>query len=178
MASELTHLDLDGEMIRIAAEKYKHLGLNVKMMHKDASKVAFPVASFDCIFSVNALYAMPEPASILRRAFHWLKPGGALFVINLGRVQNTAEWTSFLIRSNVRRLGLIRTLRVLLNEGLVISRENRKIATAQRAGVYWQHSTEQFGELLRGIGFEVDRLQPVYRGYSDLACCRKPIAAR
>jgi SAM-dependent methyltransferase len=134
----------------------------------------FPVATFNCLVSVNALYAMPEPAALLKRVFHWLKPGGVLFLINLGRIQNTTEWTTFLIKSNLHKLGLIRTLRVLLNEGLVISRENRKIASAQRSGLYWQHGTKQFGELLREIGFEVDLLEPTYRGYSDLACCRKP----
>lgn len=175
-SSELIHLDFDSEMIKIAADKYEQLGLKVRMMHNDASKTVFPVGSLDCVVSVNALYAMPEPASILKRVFHWLKPGGHLFVVNLGRVQNTTDWTSFIVKSNIPRIGLIRTLRILLNEGMVISKENRAITRAQRSGVYWQHGTEEFGKLLCDIGFETDVVRPVYRGYSDLACCRKPDA--
>ena len=174
-SGDLIHLDFDTEMLRIAKEKYAKLGLNVTLLHKDASKAVFPVASLDCVVSVNALYAMPEPTSILSRIFHWLRPGGRLFVVNLGRIQNTTEWTSFLIRSNARKLGLFRTLRILLDQGLVISRENRKIARAQRAGVYWKHDTEEFRQILSDIGFEIDFVRPTYRGYSDIACCRKPL---
>lgn len=175
-SSDLTHLDFDSEMIKIAADKYDQMGLKVKMMHSDASKTVFPVGSLDCVVTVNALYAMPTPVSILKRIFHWLRPGGHLFVVNLGRVQNTTDWTSFIIRNNIRRMGLVGILRILLNEGMVISKENRVITRAQRSGVYWQHGTEEFGNLLRDIGFQTDVVRPVYRGYSDLAYCRKPTA--
>jgi len=57
---------------------------------------------------------------------------------------------------------------------MVISRANRKIAEAQRNGIYWQHETTEIGVTLKTIGFELDDLRPVYRRYSDLACARKP----
>ncbi len=109
-----------------------------------------------------------------KKAFHWLRPGGLLFFVDLGRIQDTTEWTSFLVKSNAKRLGLFATLRILLNEGRVISRANRKIAEAQREGVYWQHSTTEIRDTLAGIGFELDDVRPVYRGYSDLALARRP----
>jgi ubiquinone/menaquinone biosynthesis C-methylase UbiE len=171
---ELMHLDFDAEMLSIANEKYKKKGLNVRTIHRDASKSVFPVGSLDCVLTVNTLYAMPTPVAILERVFHWLRPGGFLFFVDLGRIQNTAEWTSFLVRSNARKIGLLKTIRILLNEGRVISRANRRIADAQRQGLYWQHSTVQVGELLERIGFEIHDVRRVYRGYSDLAICRKP----
>jgi ubiquinone/menaquinone biosynthesis C-methylase UbiE len=174
-SSELIHLDADAGMLSIANKKYVARGLQVKTVHRDASKSVFPVGSLDCILSVNALYAMPHPEVILRRAFHWLRPGGSLFLIDLGRIQDTLEWTSFLVRSNRRALGIARTLRVLLNEGRVISRANRRIADAQRAGVYWQHTAEQLQQTLTHIGFELHTVRTVYRGYSDLALARKPV---
>jgi len=174
-SSELIHLDFDSEMLAIAEEKYKRRGLHVKTIHRDASRSVFPVGSLDCIVSVNALYAMPHPEAILKRAFHWLRPGGSIFLVDLGRIQDTTEWTKFLVKSNARSLGLFRTLRVLLNEGRIISRANRRIADAQRTGVYWQHSTEQIRAKLETIGFELDVVRPVYRGYSDLAYGRKPV---
>jgi ubiquinone/menaquinone biosynthesis C-methylase UbiE len=174
-SSQLVHLDFDSQMLAIAQAKYKTLELNVETIHRDAAKSVFPVGSLDCIVSVNALYAMPEPVAILLRAFHWLRPGGAFFIVNLGRVQNTNDWTSFLVKSNVRRIGIIRTLRILLNEGMVISRANRKIAKAQLTGNYWQHSTEELQATLETIGFVLNDVRAVYRGYSDLACGRKPV---
>ena len=95
-SSELVHLDFDSQMLAIAQAKYKALGLPVKTIHRDASKSVFPVGSLDCIISVNALYAMDDPVAILKRAFHWLRPGGTFFIVNLGRVQNTNDWTSSL----------------------------------------------------------------------------------
>ena len=173
-SSELIHLDADSGMLSIAQQKYLARDLRVHTIHRDASKSVFPVGSLDCILSVNALYAMPHPEAILKRAFHWLRPGGSLFLVDLGRIQDTTEWTSFLVRSNRRSLGVFRTLRVLLREGRVISRANRRIADAQRAGVYWQHTAEQLRTTLTKIGFELDTVRTVYRGYSDLAIAYKP----
>jgi ubiquinone/menaquinone biosynthesis C-methylase UbiE len=173
-SSELIHLDADRGMLSIAQQKYVARGLQVNTIHRDASKSVFPVGSLDCILSVNALYAMPHPETILKRAFHWLRPGGSLFLIDLGRIQDTTEWTSFLVTSNRRRLGIFRTLRILLREGRVISRANRRIADAQRAGIYWQHTAEQLRGTLASVGFELESVRTVYRGYSDLAIARKP----
>ena len=74
----------------------------------------------------------------------------------------------------MRRIGIIRTLRILLNEGMVISRANRRIADAQLSGNYWRHSTEELRSTLENIGFALDDVRAVYRGYSDLAYGHKP----
>ena len=82
-SSKLIHLDADAGMLSIANREYVARGLRVNTIHRDASKIVFPVGSLDCILSVNALYAMPHPESILRPAFHWLRPGGSLFLVDL-----------------------------------------------------------------------------------------------
>lgn len=171
---ELIHLDSDAEMISIAREKYRQHGLNVQLIHRDASKTIFPAGHLDCIVSVNALYAMPAPIQILRRAIHWLRPRGSLFLVDLGRVLNTREWRSFLVKSNIPQMGAFRTLRTLLREGSVIARANREIVECQRNGTYWQHTTEELRVILERVGFELDGVRPVYRGYSDLAYGHKP----
>jgi ubiquinone/menaquinone biosynthesis C-methylase UbiE len=173
----LVHLDADSEMLAIASAKYKRLGLDVELIHRDASKTVLPVASFDCILSVNALYAMPDPVGVLKRAFHWLRPGGYLFLVDLGRIQNTNDWTTFLVKSNASEMGVARTLKILLNEGMVISKANRRIALAQRNGTYWQHTTDELRATLERIGYEVAISREVYRGYSDLAVATKPLAS-
>jgi ubiquinone/menaquinone biosynthesis C-methylase UbiE len=172
----LVHLDADSEMLAIASEKYKRAGLNVQLIHRDASRTVLPVASFDCVLSVNALYAMPDQVGVLKRAFHWLRPGGYLFLVDLGRIQNTNDWTTFLVRSNAGEMGVLRTLKILLNEGMVISKANRRIALAQRNGTYWQHTTSELQATLERIGYRVTISRPVYRGYSDLAVATKPLA--
>jgi ubiquinone/menaquinone biosynthesis C-methylase UbiE len=174
-SATLVHLDADSEMIAIASQKYRQRGLDVRLIQRDASRTVLPAASFDCILSVNALYAMPDQVGVLTRAFHWLRPGGHLFLVDLGRIQNTNDWTTFLVKSNAREMGVLRTLKVLLNEGMVISKANRRIAAAQRNGSYWQHTTDELRATLESIGYQVNVSRAVYRGYSDLALANKPL---
>jgi len=174
VSSRLIHLDSDSRMVSIAQRKYDEQQLQVRTIRRDAHTFVFPAASLDCILSVNALYAMPNPVAVLRKAFHWLRPGGRLFLVNLGRVLDSADWRAFLLRTNVRDLGVVRALRILLTDGRVIARANERIADAQRVGQFWTHSTEEFGTTLQHLGYELDEIRPVYRGYSDLVIAHKP----
>jgi ubiquinone/menaquinone biosynthesis C-methylase UbiE len=171
----LIHLDSDAEMISMAREKYRQHGLKVELVHRDASRTVFPAGHFDCIISVNALYAMPTPIQILRRTLRWLRPGASFFLVDLGRVLDTREWRSFLVKSNIPRMGALRTFRTLLKEGSVIAKANREIVECQRDGTYWQHTTEELRAILEKVGFELDDVRPVYRGYSDLAYGHRPL---
>ena len=168
-----THLDSDDAMNGIASGKYVSAGLKVEMIQQKGERATFPPASFDLVISINAMYAMPDPHRILRNIRQWLAPGGLLYLVDLGRVQNTFDWTQFLVRKNTKRLGLLRTLSVLLNEGQVISSQNRRIAKLQRAGRYWKHSPQELELVLKTCGFIVERIETCYRGYSDRAIARK-----
>jgi ubiquinone/menaquinone biosynthesis C-methylase UbiE len=172
--ASLTHLDANHGMVARAMRKYRDRDINVRTILEDASRCSFEARSFDCILSINALYAMPNPRRILARAYDWLKPGGFLFVVDLGRIQSTLDWTVYLLARNARGLGIASAISILRHEGRVISKANRAITVAQRGGAFWRHSTAEFGEHLAAIGFEIVELLPCYRGYSDLAICRKP----
>jgi ubiquinone/menaquinone biosynthesis C-methylase UbiE len=173
-SSQLIHLDSDARMIAIAEHKYQRRGINVRTITKDAGTQIFFAASFDCIVSVNAIYAMPSPELILRKTFHWLRPGGRLLLIDLGRTLDSADWRSFLLKANIRNLGLIPALRILLNEGRVIAKANGRIARAQLNGTFWTHTTEEMRQTLEQIGYKVEEARQVYRGYCDLAVATKP----
>jgi ubiquinone/menaquinone biosynthesis C-methylase UbiE len=164
-----THLDADDAMNAIASEKYRRALLQVDMIQQRGELATFQPASFDIVVSINAMYAMPEPKRLLRKLAGWLAPGGLLYLVDLGRIQNTFDWTQFLVRQNTKRMGLRRTLSVLLNEGKVISSQNRRIAKLQRAGRYWKHSRSELDIALKQAGFTVELLETCYRGYSDRA---------
>jgi ubiquinone/menaquinone biosynthesis C-methylase UbiE len=172
--STLIHLDANSAMIERATRKYSARGLEVRTILADASTYDFPPSSLDCVVTVNAIYAMHEPAKVLVNVYRWLKPGGFLFFVNLGRIQNTLEWTAYLLSRNLLALGLKRTLSILSSEGRAISNANRRITSAQRKRRYWRHSTEEIGDRLSSIGFATLTLGACYRGYSDVAICRKP----
>lgn len=172
--ASMTHLDADGVMNELANAKYRKANLQVTFVEENARVANFPAASFDMVVSVNALYAIPEPKAVLRSCLTWLKPGGYLYLVNLGRMQNTFEWTLYLVRHNVKTLGWLRTLSILMNEGRTLSAQNRKITQAQAKGTYWSHSTPELGATLRELGYVVTHLDTCYRGYSDIAICRRP----
>jgi len=172
--ANLSHLDFNEGMLGAAREKYKKEGLSVELLHADATRYELPPSSFDCILSVNSLYAMSNPVSVLQKVYSALRPGGLLFLVNLGRIQNTLDWTLYLVATNLIRLGPRRVIELLRNEGSTIAKANRRIACEQRHHRYWKHTTAEIGEQLTRIGFRVDELRPCYRGYSDLAICTKP----
>lgn len=176
--STLIHLDANSAMIERATKKYSARGLKVRTILADASTYDFPPSSLDCVVTVNAVYAMHEPVKVLENVHRWLKPGGFLFFVNLGRIQNTLEWTAFLLAKNLSTLGLKRTLSILSGEGRAISNANRRITSAQRKRRYWRHSTEEIGDRLTIIGFTILGLGACYRGYSDFAICHKPSSGR
>jgi len=176
--AQWTHLDADDAMNGIASRKYASAHLAVQVIQQQGEHSAFASGSFDLVISINAMYAMPNPQRILRNIARWLVPGGLLYLVDLGRIQNTFDWTQFLVRENAKRLGLLRTLSVLLNEGRVISSQNRRIAKLQRAGRYWKHSQVELGLALKQCGFVVEQIEACYRGYSDRAIARREHSTR
>ncbi len=172
--ANLLHLDSNAAMLEHARQKYTSRGLKVELVHADAAEHVFEPRSLDCVLTVNALYAMRQPERILKSVYQALKPGGYLFFVNLGRIQNTLDWTMYLLARNFLRLGPRRLISILRNEGAVIAKANRAIAQAQRQQQYWRHTTIEIGEYLAGLGFQIEDLRPCYRGYSDLAVCTKP----
>ena len=51
-------------------------------LHEDAGSVEFPAASFDAVISFYTLEHIPreEHQTIVRRIYHWLRPGGLLLI--------------------------------------------------------------------------------------------------
>lgn len=166
------HLDADAAMNEVAQQKYLAAGIeNVEIRCCSATDAAYPPESFDLIVCVNALYAIAPQVDMLRRMRRWLKPSGTLFLIDYGRQVKVLDWMFFILKDVARRQGFVAAMRLLRNSWVNI-RQNRRGSRGQAEGVYWVHSTEEFGRTLEQAGFEVKELRPCYRGYSDLAICR------
>ncbi|RFP88268.1 class I SAM-dependent methyltransferase [Rhodobacteraceae bacterium 63075] len=125
----------------------------------------------DLVICVHALYAMPSQEQRLGELRRLLRPGGWLYLIDLGRYMNVADWRGYLFRSLREKLGLLGALRVFW-QGREIAKQNTSILNAQKKGVYWTHSAEEMAAAVTDAGFEIVRQESVYRGYSDLLVCR------
>ena len=172
--AKVVHLDADAVMIQRAREKAAQRSVtNLNFRNECVAPSSFGTSSLDLCVTVHALYAMPDPAGLLRAVNDWLRPGGFLVAVNVGRHFDMADWARFMFRDARRKLGLFGAARLFLR-GREVTRQNRIIVEKQARGDYWTHSHDEFVSTLRTAGFEIQSARQCYRGYSDFAVCRKP----
>lgn len=171
-SARFVHLDSDPAMNEIAIKKYEHAGIKHVDVHCcSAVEATYGAESFDLIVCVNALYAMHPQEETLNKIKTWLKPSGKLFIIDYGRQVKVLDWLLYILWNVAREQGVREAYRFLRNS-IESIRQNRRGSRGQAEGVYWLHSTEEFGQILYSAGLHVEELKPCYRGYCDLAVCR------
>ncbi|MDO8884552.1 MAG: methyltransferase domain-containing protein [Pseudotabrizicola sp.] len=125
----------------------------------------------DLVICVHALYAMPAQEQRLADLRRLLRPGGWLYLVDLGRYMNVGDWRSYLFSNLKKEHGVAGALRIFW-QGREIAKQNKAIFKAQKKGVYWTHTEAEIASAVIAAGFEIVRQQSVYRGYSDLLVCR------
>jgi ubiquinone/menaquinone biosynthesis C-methylase UbiE len=168
------HVDPNPTMNQRASEKAQSLGItNLKIQETSEDKFEIGAERLAALVSIHALYTFPDPADALERMFKRLAPGGYGFLCNCGRVIDMNSWRSYIFYHAIKTHGTIKTIK-LFWLGREIARQNKNIREAQRSGVYWSHSHQEFCAAVAGSGFEVIDSGICYRGYSDYAVVRKP----
>lgn len=171
--SRVLHIDADDKMNELAQNKARDGRIsNIEFIIKDMETISFDAQSLSAITSVHALYPLQHPQALVARLYEWLKPGGYLFVCDLGRVLNVKDWAAYLFVESMRKHGLLGTLS-LFYRGRAIAKHNRHISQFQRTGVYWTHDQSIFRKVFEQAGFEVVSCECAYRSYSDMIVCRK-----
>ncbi|MGI3186822.1 class I SAM-dependent methyltransferase [Nioella aestuarii] len=125
----------------------------------------------DLIVCVHALYAMPSQGKRLKDLRRLLRPGGLLYLVDLGRYMNVADWRSYLFAHLKKEHGLLGALRIFW-QGREIAKQNKSILEAQKKGVYWTHTEAEIASAVTEAGFDIIKQDSVYRDYSDLLVCR------
>ena len=125
----------------------------------------------DFIVCAHALYAMPDPMTRLDELRALLKPDGMMFLLDLGRLMDVADWRSFLFSHLTKEVGLAKALHIFW-QGRQIAKQNKAIFKAQQDNTYWTHSESEIAQAVEQAGFDILTQKTVYRGYSDLLLCR------
>lgn len=170
---QIFHVDANEEMNKIANAKYDRIAINKPIIiESEVQSIEFPEKSIDLIVCVNALYAMQPQLLVLRKIYDWLKPGGLFYIIDLGRPMDARDWGLHFLKTAARQRWLLKYIRDSFRAREVI-KQNKITTLAQESGRYWTHDTNEFGNTLEGVGFTVETLHSCYRGYADLAICRR-----
>ncbi|MEM7566981.1 MAG: methyltransferase domain-containing protein [Pseudomonadota bacterium] len=83
-AISVTGIDLSPDMLAVARKRVAEEGLsNVdELLQMDASRLAFPDASFDMVAAMYVITVVPDPAAVLAEMVRVAKPGADIYVIN------------------------------------------------------------------------------------------------
>ena len=124
----------------------------------------------DLVVCVHALYAMPGQEDRLRDLHTLLRPGGTLYLIDLGRHMNVSDWRRYLFSEIKKQHGLFGAIRIFW-QGRQVAKQNKAILKAQQDGTYWLHDGQAFASAVTSAGFNIIRQESVYRDHSDLVVC-------
>lgn len=74
-------VDFSAEMLTRAAEKARQADVQIELTQADVFDPPLPAGTFDVVMSRHVLWALPDPALVLRRWATLLRPGGRLILV-------------------------------------------------------------------------------------------------
>jgi phosphatidylethanolamine/phosphatidyl-N-methylethanolamine N-methyltransferase len=107
-STRITGIDIAEPMLRKAQERVRALKLdNVDVLSvMDATKLAFPDASFDVVVAQFVITAVPDPEGTLEEFARVVRPGGEIILVNhIGAESGPRAWFEAGFAPIARRLG-------------------------------------------------------------------------
>jgi ubiquinone biosynthesis O-methyltransferase len=89
MGCEVIGIDISDEMLKVAKDKAKREGLNIKFYNMDVYNMKFEDNCFDGVISVTAFEFLKDPNKAIKEMFRVLKPNGYLLI---GTINKDSDW--------------------------------------------------------------------------------------
>ena len=89
MGCEVIGIDISEEMLKVAKDKAKKEGLNIKFYNMDVYDMKFEDNCFDGVISVTAFEFLKDPEKAIEEMFRVLKPNGYLLI---GTINKDSAW--------------------------------------------------------------------------------------
>jgi len=171
--AKVIHIDNDRGMNAVTQSKKEKRQLNnLEIRTINIDEINFEANSLKAITSIHALYTFPQPKTILKNMYQWLKPNGYGILVDPGRKVNVLDWQIAIGYQMIKKHGLRKTLNVL-QEGKEVSKQNREISKLQEKGIYWKHSHEEFCEAITTASFNILEAGLTFRKISDIVVVTK-----
>ncbi len=171
--ASITHLEPTPNMNARARQKYDEDRLsNISIVEAPFASYEWQPEEWDIIVCVNTLYMLTPHQETLQKIFTALKPGGLFFVVDFGRKQVPSDWFWYFLGNAVKGINTWKYLKAVPRFGKMATQAKSGSQT-QVEGLWWTHTTEEFGEALTEAGFTVKDLKPCYRDYADMAICTR-----
>ena len=167
------HIDSDPIMNQIARWKAEKRSIqNINIIQQDVSDYKFDPESVALFTCIHSLYTFNEPFSILNTMFYSLKPGGFAYICDIGRVLDIHDWATYLFKHIASERGFLYAVWLFI-KGREVTKQNRQAVSLQKSGAFWTHTHAEFCDTLKSSSFDILKSYETYRGYSDIAICRK-----
>lgn len=155
-------------MIALAKEKMPRTSTSFHETTLQKFKVR---QQYDIVICVHALYLMENPKLQIPKMHELVKAGGHLLICDIGKKINVLDWSIYLFRKLIVKLGWSETIRYF-NIGKAIKKANQKIGKIQNKGQVWRHSLKDF-EAYFSPFFNILKAFNCYRNHSRFLICRK-----
>lgn len=92
--AQVVAADAAAEMLHLARNNISAAGLseNISCVQCDCKQLPHRDASYDVVMSNSIVHHIPEPRAVFEECWRILKPGGLLFIRDLHRPRDHAEW--------------------------------------------------------------------------------------
>jgi ubiquinone/menaquinone biosynthesis C-methylase UbiE len=98
ISAQIVAADAASEMLRLAERNIAAAGFaaNITCAEVDCKQLPDADASYDVVMSNSIIHHIPQPAVVIYECWRILKPGGMLFLRDLHRPRDEAEWKQLL----------------------------------------------------------------------------------